>query len=81
MKPALAAHDALARTAVETRHGKVVKSTGDGMHAVFDDACDALAATVDLQQSLADPAKPMFERLHPGHTCGRFGADRPSAEG
>jgi predicted ATPase/class 3 adenylate cyclase/Tfp pilus assembly protein PilF len=56
MKPALVAHDALARTAVETHHGKVVKTTGDGMHAVFDDACDALAATVDLQQSLADPA-------------------------
>ncbi len=56
MSQALAAHDALARSAVEGHHGTVVKMTGDGMHAVFDDALDALAATVDLQQALADPA-------------------------
>jgi predicted ATPase/class 3 adenylate cyclase len=56
MSQALAAHDALARTAVEYRHGTVVKMTGDGVHAVFDDALDALAATLDLQQALADPA-------------------------
>ncbi len=56
MKPALAAHDALVRQAIEGRHGTVVKMTGDGVHAVFDDARDALAATVDLQQALADPA-------------------------
>ena len=56
MSQALAAHDALARTAVESRHGTVVKTTGDGVHAVFDEALDALAATVDLQQALADPA-------------------------
>ena len=56
MSQALAAHDALARTAVESRRGTVVKMTGDGMHAAFDDAFDALAATVDLQQALADPA-------------------------
>ena len=56
MSRALAAHDALARNAVESRHGTVVKMTGDGMHAVFDDALDALTATVDLQQALADPA-------------------------
>jgi len=56
MSQALAAHDALARRAVESRHGTVVKTTGDGMHAVFDDALDALAATVDLQQALANSA-------------------------
>jgi predicted ATPase/class 3 adenylate cyclase len=56
MSQALAAHDVLARRAVESRHGRVVKMTGDGMHAAFDDARDALAATVDLQQALADPA-------------------------
>ena len=56
MSQALAAHDALARSAVESHHGTVVKMTGDGMHAAFDDALDALAATVDLQQALADPA-------------------------
>ena len=56
MSQALAAHDALARRAVEGHCGTVVKTTGDGMHAVFDDALDAIAATVDLQQALADPA-------------------------
>jgi predicted ATPase/class 3 adenylate cyclase/Tfp pilus assembly protein PilF len=55
MSQALAAHDALVRTAVESRRGTVVKMTGDGMHAAFDDALDAIAATVDLQQALADP--------------------------
>ncbi len=56
MSQALAAHDALARRAVESCHGRVVKMTGDGMHAAFDNAWNALAATVDLQQALADPA-------------------------
>ena len=56
MSRALAAHDAIARRAVESRHGTVVKMTGDGMHAVFADARDAIAATIDLQHALADPA-------------------------
>jgi len=55
MSQALAAHDALARRAVESRRGTVVKMTGDGMYAVFDDARDALDATLELQQALADP--------------------------
>ncbi len=56
MSQALAAHDALTRKAVEDCHGAVVKSTGDGMHAVFDSVLDALGATLALQQALADPA-------------------------
>jgi class 3 adenylate cyclase len=56
MSQALAAHDALARDAVESRRGRLVKTTGDGIHAAFDDALDALAATLDLQQALDDPA-------------------------
>ena len=64
MSQALAAHDALARTAVESRRGTVAKMTGDGMHAAFDDAFDALAATVDLQQALADPASTNGISLH-----------------
>jgi predicted ATPase/class 3 adenylate cyclase len=56
MSQALATHDALARTAVEGCHGTVVKTTGDGMHAVFDEAFDALRATLALQQALSDPA-------------------------
>lgn len=55
MRVALAAHDAIARRAVEAFRGTVVKTTGDGMHAVFADALDALCATLELQQALADP--------------------------
>ena len=53
MAGALARHDALARNAVEGRRGRVVKTTGDGVHAVFDDPADAVAAAVDLQRALA----------------------------
>jgi predicted ATPase/class 3 adenylate cyclase len=55
----LAWHDELTRAAVERHGGTVVKMTGDGVHAAFDDAADALAATVELQLALAveDPAR------------------------
>ena len=55
MRPALAAHDTLARAAVEAHRGRIVKTTGDGVHAVFEDPLDALGAAVALQQALADP--------------------------
>lgn len=55
MARALALHDALARTAVESNCGTVVKMTGDGMYAVFADPVNALRATVALQLSIADP--------------------------
>ena len=63
MRPALAHHDALARAAVEGNHGTVVKMTGDGMYAVFDDPVDALDASVALQRSLADPTATNGVRL------------------
>ena len=56
MSQALALHDALARSSVESHGGSVVKTTGDGIHAVFDDASAALAATLDLQRALHDSA-------------------------
>ncbi|HQR20369.1 MAG TPA: tetratricopeptide repeat protein [Burkholderiaceae bacterium] len=56
MRPALARHDAMARKAVEDHHGVVVKMTGDGLHAAFDDPTDGIAAALELQQALADPA-------------------------
>jgi predicted ATPase/class 3 adenylate cyclase len=55
MSRALAQHDALSRAAVERNRGIVVKMTGDGMYAAFDDAADALSAALTLQQSLDDP--------------------------
>ncbi len=56
MHDALSRHDALARTFVVDCSGSVVKSTGDGMLAVFADPLDALHAIVQLQRALADPA-------------------------
>jgi predicted ATPase/class 3 adenylate cyclase len=55
MRPALARHDILTREAVERNRGRIVKTTGDGFHAVFDDPVDALSATLQLQLSLTDP--------------------------
>ncbi len=57
MQLALAAHDRLAREAVEARAGRVLKSTGDGMCAVFDDPLHAVEAAVAFQNALADPAR------------------------
>jgi predicted ATPase/class 3 adenylate cyclase len=55
MRLALARHDALCRAAVERHRGTIVKTTGDGVHAAFDSARDALAAAVDMQLALAAP--------------------------
>src|SRR5512144_3302266 len=56
MRAALAGHDALARKIVCAHRGSVVKTTGDGVHAVFDDPLDAIVAALEFQQALADPA-------------------------
>jgi predicted ATPase/class 3 adenylate cyclase len=55
MRSALARHDAIVKDVLERHRGVTVKSTGDGVHAVFDDPHDALRATLDLQLALADP--------------------------
>lgn len=56
MGPALAVHDHLLRLAVETSGGTVVKTTGDGLLAVFDDQIAAIDAALDAQRSLRDAA-------------------------
>lgn len=53
MRSSLARHDAILRAAVERAGGAVVKTTGDGLMAVFDDATSAVAAAVDAQRGLA----------------------------
>ena len=54
MRGALARHDEILRDAVEKRDGVVVKTTGDGLHAAFATAQDAIAAAVDAQRALDD---------------------------
>src|SRR4051812_34561149 len=55
MHDALAQHDALAAQTVAAHRGRIVKSTGDGIHAVFADPLDAVMAAVALQMALANP--------------------------
>jgi predicted ATPase/class 3 adenylate cyclase len=52
MRKALAQHDALAAESVTSHHGRVVKTTGDGIHAVFGDPLDAVQATIAMQVAL-----------------------------
>jgi predicted ATPase/class 3 adenylate cyclase len=52
MKQALARHDDLLTAAVDAHHGSVVKSTGDGLYAVFETADAGIAAAVAGQQAL-----------------------------
>jgi predicted ATPase/class 3 adenylate cyclase len=52
MHDALARHDEIIRDAIESRGGHVVKTTGDGAHAAFATAHDAIGAAVDAQRQL-----------------------------
>ena len=52
MRGALARHDAIVGEAIEGHNGYVVKTTGDGFHAVFADAHDAIDAAVAAQLAL-----------------------------
>jgi predicted ATPase/class 3 adenylate cyclase len=53
MKAALARHDEILRDAIETNKGHVVKTTGDGVHAAFGTAPDALATAVQAQRAMS----------------------------
>jgi len=55
MKSALAKHDSILKEAVEVNNGQVVKTTGDGIHAVFSTVIDAINASIDAQHVLQTP--------------------------
>jgi adenylate cyclase len=56
MRDALARHDALMRQSIEAHGGHVVKTVGDGFHAAFATAPNALRAALAAQQALhAEP--------------------------
>jgi predicted ATPase/class 3 adenylate cyclase len=50
MKFTLSKHDGLLKRIVESNHGYVIKTTGDGIHAVFATAIDAVNSAVDAQR-------------------------------
>jgi predicted ATPase/class 3 adenylate cyclase len=51
----MARHDTISKSVVERNRGAIVKMTGDGVHAAFDDPLDALIATLEIQQRLSTP--------------------------
>ena len=54
MREALARHDAISAECVASHRGRVVKTTGDGVHAVFHDPLDAVKSAVAMQVALAE---------------------------
>src|SRR5258708_6842542 len=52
MKAALAKHDSILKEVVESNHGYIIKTTGDGFHAVFTTAIDAINASIEAQHRL-----------------------------
>ncbi len=72
MRPALARHDEIVCDAILVHNGHVVKTTGDGFHAVFANVNDALVAASDAQGRLHEESwGPTGElRVRMGlHTC------------
>src|SRR6188474_29300 len=52
MQAMLAKHDATLREAIESNHGHIIKTTGDGVHAVFSTAMDAINSATTAQHNL-----------------------------
>src|SRR6266545_3377885 len=52
MKSALAQHDLILHEAIESNYGHVIKTTGDGIHGVFEKAIGAVNATLAAQHML-----------------------------
>ena len=63
MRDALARHDELSARGDRVHGGHVVKTTGDGLFAVFATAPGAIAAAVDAQQQLLEQVWPLPEPL------------------
>lgn len=56
MKTALAKHDIILKKAIQSTNGHIIKGRGDGIHAVFATAIDAVNATISVQRE--------FERMN-----------------
>jgi predicted ATPase/class 3 adenylate cyclase len=70
MKAALAKHDAILKEAIATNHGQIVKTTGDGVHAVFITALDGVNAAAEMQRLLLQTYEGLQLRVRMGlHTA------------
>ena len=81
MRAALARHDALGEAAITGHHGRIVKTTGDGIHAVFDDPLDAIAASLAFSRPSPMRRRPPASRcaFAAGCTSASTSAAFPSA--
>src|SRR5215213_5462258 len=61
MRAALAQHDLILREEITSHHGHLIKTTGDGVHAVFEKAIDAIHVTLGIQRAIAGTK--FFENL------------------
>ena len=52
MKAALAKHDLILKETIESNHGHVIKTTGDGVHAVFTTALDGVNTSIAVQRKI-----------------------------
>ncbi|HSR20399.1 MAG TPA: adenylate/guanylate cyclase domain-containing protein [Anaerolineales bacterium] len=77
MQGALARHDAILRRAVEGNGGRVIKSTGDGVHAAFESGASAVAAALDAQQTLAQSS---WDEIQPHALRVRIGVHTGEAQ-
>lgn len=70
MEVGLAAHDDTLAATVQAHRGTVFKRTGDGVHAVFSSAADAVRAAVEAQRELVLPVR---MGIHSGEALEREG--------
>ena len=86
MPTALARHDGISRDAVESHGGRVVKMTGDGVHAAFPTARAAVEAAIGGQLALSSQEWAETEpcgfhgRAYGGRAASRRGLFRAESE-
>jgi len=77
MRGALARHDGILQQAIEANGGRLIKTTGDGVHAVFERGGGGVAAALDAQQALAESK---WDEIHPHSLRVRMGLHTGEAE-
>lgn len=70
MKAALANHDSMMKGVIAANHGRIIKTTGDGVFAVFTTAMDGINAASAIQRGLLQASDVLQLRVRMGlHTA------------
>jgi predicted ATPase/class 3 adenylate cyclase len=77
MELALARHDEILHQAIESYGGRIIKNTGDGIHAVFDTGVNGIEAALAAQQSFCTAA---WDEIQPQHLRVRMGLHTGEAQ-